>query len=505
MKQVLLKLPTIVMAILWSTSLAIGIVASEFVILLNSLLAASVLFTIIVCFQFKRSIVYFIKSRLFKSLSYHLVNLFLIFAILGIINFLVVKNDKIQDFTLNKIHTLSSQSIQTINQFGQEPLVFKLFAQRHTWDGYRNLFDLYKEANSNLSVEYYDIDKEITLVELYGIKQAGTLIIPFKGKNYRTLAKNELAVTNLLLKIVNPKKKVLYYSVGHNEMSLTDKNQIGGDYLREKILDTQFQLRPIELQKGIPSDASAVLVLNPQIEFLDSEIKNLKTYLKKGGSLLTTLSPYFNGVLVLKYVRFLKSLGVEHTNGIILDRLATQQGSQASTPVVNTYGRHQITENFVGRTLYPVSSFLSITDKEYKWTSISQSTPFPGSWGEINFDEVKQGRATYNEDIDGKGPLTIIAIGENLKTKSRIFVSSSTNFISNQFQGQSNNFNLFLNGLSWLAKEEALMSLDRPKLKGDIIYISDLHLSFVFYFVILLFPFVYFGVAIYFFRKRLNS
>ena len=122
----------------------------------------------------------------------------------------------------------------------------------------------------------------------------------------------------------------------------------------------------------------------------------------------------------------------------------------------------------------------------------------------MNFDEVKLGKAAYNEGLDYEGPLNIIVAGED-KRDSRVLISASTSFISNQFKGQTNNFNLFLNSLSWLARDEALMSLNRPSLKGNIIYVSDIHLSFVFYLVICVVPFIYFGLGIYFYRKKMNS
>ena len=123
-------------------------------------------------------------------------------------------------------------------------------------------------------------------------------------------------------------------------------------------------------------------------------------------------------------------------------------------------------------------------------------------WGETDFEQVKSGRADFNEGLDYKGPLGILIVGES--TDSRIVISGSTSFISNQFQGQSNNFNLFLNALSWAVKEEALVSLNRPQLKGNIIYISDIHVSIIFYFAILIFPFSFFIIGIFAYRKRLS-
>lgn len=504
MSQKLSKILLFMTILLWAALFALVIVASEFKIFIYVLLGINIVFTLTLLILNRKNIWLFLKSRLFKHISYHIINLFLVMSILGLINFLVLKNDQTFDLTLNKIHTLSAQSVNALKQLSNRELKLKIFAARGTWDGYRNLFNLYKQKSKNISVTYYDIEEELSLVEYYKIKENGTLVIEDRGQIYKTVAVNELAVTNLLLKISNPITKVLYYTVGHNELALSDKNNVGADYLREKILESKYKLKPLQLQNGVPSDAAAVLVFNPQIEFLDDEIKALKKYLEQGGSLLATLSPYFNGVITKNFMRFLNSIGIDHVNGIILDRLAAQQGAQASTPVVNFYKEHPITKNFEGRTLYPISSFIQLKDGPYQWKKIVTSTPFPATWGEVNFDEVKLGKAAYNEGLDYEGPLNIIVAGED-KRDSRVLISASTSFISNQFKGQTNNFNLFLNSLSWLARDEALMSLNRPSLKGNIIYVSDIHLSFVFYLVICVVPFIYFGLGIYFYRKKMNS
>lgn len=505
MKTNYFKLFVFILIMLWLATCSIFIVAAEFEILLKSLFLVSFFGTSLLIFLKRVEFTQFIKGKFFKQFAIHMINFNLIVCILGVINYLVYKHNIFHDFTISKIHTLSRQSKDAVSRLvGKHEVSFELFAAGHNWDPYINLLELYKNENKNIKLMFYDIEKEIGRVSLHNITEEGTLVITYKGKSYKTVAKNELAVTNLLLKILNPKKRILYYSVGHNEMSLFDKNQVGGDFLREKILNAGYELRPVELQKGIPKDASGVLILNPIIEFLDLEIQSLDKYLLKGGGLFVALAPHFNGIMINKFLLFLKEKGLLFYNGIILDRLADKQGSQASIPVINSYKKHKITNGLEGRTLFPISAFFQYENKEYVWDSLVESTPFPGSWGEFSFDEVKLGKAQFNEGIDSIGPLSILGIGENQKNHSRIVVSSSSSFLSNQFQGQTNNFNLFLNALSWGVKEESLMSLSRPGLDGNLVYISDIHLSFVFYSVILIFPFIFFGIGIYFYRLKLS-
>jgi ABC-type uncharacterized transport system involved in gliding motility auxiliary subunit len=488
---------------LYISALALFIVAAEYSNFIFSLLGVGGLFSCGITMWKRAPLLASIRKKSFKQLCSSLINVFLMVSILGVINYLIYKNDYYIDLTRNNLHSLSEQSKDSIKLLANNKLKMKLFAKRGTWAKYISLLKLYDSSSKNITLDFFDVDKEVTLVSVHKISENGTLVVEYLGKTYKTIAKNELAVTNLLLKILSPNKKKIYYSVGHNEMSLDDKNAVGGGFLKEKILNSNYDLFPLQMQKGIPDDASSVLILNPQIEFLKSEIDNLRSYLKKGGALLTTLSPHFNGVMIKSYLDLLSEYGIAFQNILILDRLAAQQGSQASIPVVNSYLPHKVTDGMADRTLFPVSGALKVLEqKSFKWTPLAKSTPFPGSWGEISFEEVKQGKAVYNEGLDFEGPLNIVVAGEDAKT--RILVFSSANFVANQFQGQSNNFNFFLNSISWLVREEALMSLNRPQLDGNLIYISDMQMTLIFYFAIVFFPFFFFGIGIFMYRRKLS-
>ncbi len=489
---------------LYLATLAMFLVASEYIAFNLGLLGCSLFLTLILLFKFRKEILHLVRNKTMWTALSNLLTVFLISCILGMINFLVVKNDIKVDITKNKVHTLADQSLQAINLLKAKKLKFKLFSSRNRWEQYLATLRLYQYAHGNIELEAIDIDKNPALTSLYKISEEGTLVVEVDGKNYSTVAKNELAVTNLLLKITNPNKIKLYYVTGHNEFSLYDNNAQGGDYLKEKLLSNNFELQALELNKEVPEDASALLVLNPTYDYSLAEIEKLEHYLDKGGSAFFALAPRFDGIELENLSTFFKGLGVEYRNGIVLDRLASQQGSQPSVPVITNYGRHEITKNFSGRTLFPVSAFFNILDNsKYAFYPIASSTPFPGSWGETSFAEVKEGKADYAEGVDSKGPLNLFVAG--VFSDSRILLSSSISFISNQFQAQSNNFNLFLNALSWAAKQEALISLNRPRLKGNIVYISGIHQSLILYFAILVFPFCFFIAAIFIYRKRLSK
>lgn len=482
------------------------VVASEFVVFNYSLLALAIVFSLLVLFLKRSALKTFSKSKLFKSLLREALTFILVLSILGITNYIVFKNNYSFDFTKNKIHSLSGQTQKVMDKLGKTPLEFVLYAKRSDWERYLKLLNMFKKISPNINIRVIDVDTEPALVAMNKISENGTLIINFKDKEYRTLVKDELALTNMLLKIVSPQNITLYFSTGHNESALDDEGQEGMSYLAQVLENSNFKMKLHDLSNKIPKDASALLVLKPQVSFSPLELEHVKKYINSGGSLLMTLAPRFDQIELKNLNKFLSSYGAMPINSIVLDRLSASQGGQASVPMINTYPEdNPITNGFQGRTLFPVTSFFKTSpNSEFSWKSLVSSLNFPATWGESDFSEVKSGKATYNEGVDEKGPLDLAIVGTSNSSGAKIILFGSTSFISNQFQGQANNFNLFLNSMSWAVDEKSILSLDRPELSGNLIYISAIHFTLIFYFVILFFPFVFFGIGIYFYRRKLS-
>lgn len=484
-------------------TLSMYVVASEYARFNGALLGVTTtLFGLYLIWK-RKQVKYLLKDRFVRNLISNIITVVLIFCILGMINYLVVKNDWSADFTVSKLNTLSDQSKQVLQQLKSDKLKITLFSKREDWSRYLKLLNLYKNESANIEVNAIDVDVNPTLVQIHGIKDNGTILVEYKGKAYKSIVRDELSVTNLLLRVLRQKVPKIYTIIGHNELSLENETLQGGSFLKNVLKSANYEVAPHDLSYRVPKDAAMILLLNPKTSFLDKELENLNLYASDGGKIVATFSPQFSELLVKGVLDLFQAKGLTFINGLVLDRLSATQGGEASMPIVNSYDtNHSITKKFQGRSVYPISGFFQTEDQSYKWKTIIKTTPFPASWGETDFEEVQSGKANYTEQKDFKGPLPLMVVGEN--NTSRIVAWSSTTFISNQFQGQANNFNLFLNSLAWVVGEEGLSSLDRPEVKGNLVYISDIHLSMIFYLIVLLFPFVFFGMAIFNYRVKLG-
>ena len=198
----------------------------------------------------------------------------------------------------------------------------------------------------------------------------------------------------------------------------------------------------------------------------------------------------------------MKDFGLEVKNDIIIDRLSTIQGTEATIPIISSYNQdHPISKNFKMRTLFPLS--LSVTSLNSQAHILAKTSPFPGSWAESDFEQLTSGKAVFEKGKDLEGPIGTLGIASHEKFNgSRLGFLGSSTFLINGYQNQSGNTDLFLRTLSWLVGQNEIISLNRPaKAEGPIIF-SAIHLQVIFIISLLIVPLIFSVAAIWVYRKR---
>jgi ABC-2 type transport system permease protein len=450
----------------------------------------------------------FIHSSYFKKLLYHSINIFLILAIVGVINYLGNKNVKEFDLTFEKRNTLSDQT-QKVLQMIKHPLSLTLYARREEWKRHLDIFKLYQARNKNITIDAVDTDIRPDVVRAKNITENGTVIINYNGEENRFVMTDELSLTNALLKALRDDKIILYSTTGHGELSCSDKSEEGLSSMCERLAGLNYQVRELDLTKttSVPLDATAVLILGPTTGFLVAEARQLEEFLNKGGSLFLALAPAFKSEVYNNLIQLARPFGLKMGRDVVIDRLSTIQGSEATIPIVNAYdSNHSITLDFNLRTVFPLSSSVSLIEGNDAASIIASTSSFPGSWAESDLEGVTKGKAEYNEGSDLKGPVGLMGVGERVgksaKGHSRFVLLGSSSFLINAYQNQTGNPMLFLNTVSWMVSDEGIISLNRPGMEEFPVILSSMHLQMIFFVAILLVPIVFFGSAIFIYRRR---
>lgn len=508
MKNWLFPLWVIIDVLVFLAAISLWVAAPEYKTLNFGLTAFSVALGFLLMFSKFEEIKVFVRSSYFEKVLYHGINVLLILSILGIVNYLGNKNFKEFDLSKEKRNSLTDQTAKVLEMVNA-PLKMTVFSKREEWTGILTLLKLFEANNKHIALEAIDTDLRPDLVKNKGITQNGTVIISYKGEESAFQIVDELSVTNALLKILREDKIILYFVTGHQELSCEETSQEGISVLCEKLKQQNYEVRPLDLAKAprVPGDATAVFILGPISGFLPQEVSLLKEYLNDGGSLFLALAPAFKAELYDNLTSLVIPYGLKLGKDIVIDRLSTVQGAEATIPIISQYSAdHPITKGFNLRTVFPLSSSVSTIEGKDSATILASTSAFPGSWAETNLKGVTEGKAQFDEKQDLKGPIGLIGISENAVKNgagnSRVVLLGSSSFLVNAYQSQAGNTTLFLNTVSWMVNDEGIISFNRPGIEEFPVILSSQHLHMIFVVSIILVPIIFFGSAIFIYRRR---
>ncbi len=506
MKSWLYPLWVIIDVLVLIATMALWITAPEYLTLNIGLSIFAVTLGMALAFARLETLKVFMSSAYFKKALYHSVNGILVLSIMGLLNYLGNKNYKEFDVTTEKRNSLTEQS-EKVLEMVKAPLKMTVYAKREEWPGILNLLKLYEAQSNQIKLEAIDTDLRPDLVKSKGITQNGTIEISYRDEQTMFTVSDELSVTNALLKALRDEEITLYFTTGHQEAACTNQTPEGISLLCDKLKAQNYTIKELNLTrtKEVPADARAVFIAGPTSSFLNSEVAQLKKFVDAGGSLFLSLAPAFKPELYDNLIDLSAHFGLELGQDIVIDRLSTVQGAEATIPIVNDYeASHPITAGFTQRTIFPLSASVNTLEGNDSAQLLAFTSSFPGSWAETDLKGVTEGRAEYDEKTDAKGPIGLLGIGENTNTTkaSRFVLLGSSSFLFNAYQAQSGNTILFLNAVSWLVNDEGIISFNRPGLEEPPVILSGQHLQMIFVISILLVPIVFFGAAIFVYRRR---
>lgn len=464
--------------------------------------------TLLLVYLNKEKLAVYYQSHHFKKLTEALVFFALIFSLMGIVNYWAYKHPKQVDFSVFKLNSLSDQTKNVLKNMDDD-ITFKMFARKAESMSWITLLEFYRIDKPSIKIEKIDVDVRPDLVGDYQISDAATLVVEYKGKRQKVVERDELNITNALIKISRPADPVLYFVQGHGEGDITSAENEGLKFIYEAAKNSAIDIRPLNLlsTQEIPADAKGVILWGPKTSLQNSEINVLKNYLGRKGNLMIALDPDLNGDNHQELRNFLAAHKIILRNDLVVDSKSFVSGSNGSIPLISEFSHDQtITKHFKGQVFFPlVSSLEIIPDQlvpEDRGTIISlfSTTPFPASWGETSLKEMTEQQMTYTAGKDKPGPLSLALAYES--PDNRILVFGNSTFVINAYLKFGSNFALFLNSLSWIANEDRLISFNLPIIQSEPIFISEPQKGIIFYFSVLFSPLILFGIAIFMYRRK---
>jgi ABC-type uncharacterized transport system involved in gliding motility auxiliary subunit len=501
---------TIMNSILYLVVVALWISIPDALTLNLAVTAVTLGLTLVLIFINRRTLAVYYQSHHFKKLLETLVFFVLLFSIFGIVNYWAYKHPKQVDLSVFKLNSLTEQSRNVLKEM-HEPITFKMFARKSDSLAWLALLDYYRIEKPSIKIEKIDIDVRPDLVGDYQISDAATLVIEYKGRRQKVTDRDELNITNGLIKISRNSDPIVYFVQGHNEGDINSKENEGLKFIFEAVKNSAVDIRPLNLltTQEVPFDAKTLVIWGPKTSFQPSEIAVVKRFLDRKGNLLVALDPDLNGDNHTALRSLLNNYKIIIRNDMVIDRKSFVNGSNGSIPLVEEFQESEITKNFKGQVFFPLTSSLEpipdnvLPDVLGTVTVVTASTPFPQSWGETSVKELAAQNMTYTANVDHPGPLPLMLTFEGPNNKIVAFGNST--FVLNAYVKFGNNYALFINSLSWLAGENRLISFNLPIIQSEPIFISAPQMGIIFYFSVLFSPLALFGLAIFMYRRKRNK
>ena len=335
----------------------------------------------------------------------------------------------------------------------------------------KELFDKYKVVTdeSLLVLDYDGRNKAVKASEMADIDQSGMAI----GEGPRVSAfKGEQAITGAMIDLVEGKKKSLGYVTGHKEPSLADNSTIS--VLKTFIENENIKFQELNLLDldVIPADVKAVMIIGPQYDLSDREMKLLRDFWDKQGRILLLIDPTAK---TPKLRDFINELGIRLNDDRLMVFLRTGIQELALTRDVQArfLGDSPITKRLGDARALFLGGTSSITlEPDRVRTANIRLEPLiqaeKGYFAEKDYNTEDQAKLQADAKQSSNAPPTIGAAAEKggsgdqrvQVNSSRAVVVSNASFIQdNAITQDQQGLDFISGGVNWLLSREQLIGI----------------------------------------------
>ncbi len=360
------------------------------------------------------------------------------------------------DLTANSGYTLSAHARSILDALDDDVriTVFVRSADPRT-PNIKDLLWRMAEATPRVTYSFVDINRSPALARRHGVDRYGALVFESGGKRRDIGNPDEALMMSAILAVTRDRERIVYFVTGHGERSPTERDRKTGWALAATALtDEQFDVREVSLlgAKGVPADASVLVVAGPQRDYLPEELAHLDDYIGRGGDLLLAIEPESPATLAARAAR----RGVVPLNEVVVDsdgRLAFGEGM--------TFEVTDLDKNFlISRTLGAPPVFSNARTLRVEQGAAGAVVAFLSSSASSTGVVPGQGRTTDSDGASGArvvGAAVYPTRDGAAGASGRLLVYGDADFASNRFFEYKGNKDLLMNSINWLARDESLI------------------------------------------------
>ena len=344
----------------------------------------------------------------------------------------------------------------------------------------KEMFDKYKVVSdeSLLVIDYEGRNKTVKASEMAEIDQSGMAF----GEGPRVSAfKGEQAITSAMMDVVQGKKNTLGYVLGHKEPPLSGNSNIS--VLKAFIESENIKFQELNLFDvgAIPAELKTILIIGPQYDFSDREMKLLRDFWDKQGRILLLRDP---AAKTPKLDAFLNDLGVKANDDRLMVFLRTGIEELALTRDVQAHflGNNPVTKRLadVRALFFGGTSSLTLEPDRVRAANVRLDPLIQaekGYFAETDYNSNNQAKFQADAKAAGAPPTIGAAVERGASAdervqmnSSRLVVVSNTTFIQDNAVTQDQQALDFISGsVNWLLSREKLIGI-APKISRPLTF-----------------------------------
>jgi hypothetical protein len=354
------------------------------------------------------------------------------------------------------------------------------------------IIDKYKipKNESQLILDYDNRNKTVKATEMVELDQGNPM---FGQPPKMTAFKGEQAVTGAMIDLLEGKKNVVGYVLGHKEPPIAEGGPLSAVKTVIENENIKFQELNLFQVSEIPADLKTVVINGPQYDLSDREMKLLRDFWDKQGRILLLLEP---SAKTPKLNAFLNELGVKVNDDRLMANIRTgiQEVARVREVIGWFLGDSPITKRLVDVRVPFLGATCSLTLEPDRVraanivlqpliqaeTGGGEILP-PGYWGETDYNSNDPAALQFDATRDHAPPLNIAVSIEKggsgddrVKVNSaRMVVTSNAAFVQDDSITQGQQALDFVSGsINWLLSREQLIGI-APKIPKTLTFSLD--------------------------------
>ena len=436
-----------------------------------------------------RAIAIFLAGRQGRFGSNVVVMTVAFFVIVVLVNFLLFRTPTRIDVTATKFFTLSEQTQQILDSLDEtvQANAFFVPGDPNTAAGKRQVEDLLNEfsrRNSNLVYRFIDPELQRSISEKYNVTSYPAVVFEnvTLGNQQAIASFTEQDFVTGILIVTGEDQKVIYNLTGHNEAAFTrdplsgETSDEGFDFAIAGMQRDNYRVLPLNLKQEavVPEDAAALIIAGPRDDLDEDEQTAIVQYVLNGGRIVALFDPStpetFREILALWGVALGRDTiadGGSNVAGQLLTPLLQKARAQyftSASPSTRDIGIADEIDVAFFPEVTSIQTLLAPNEMPpfIRVAPIAITSEF--SWLESDTEDV-----SYSPD-EQRGPFFVVAVVEASGTidesrrhaTAKFVLFGDSDFAKNKFFSSSDNADLFLNSVNWLADDFELISI-RPK------------------------------------------